>query len=289
MNILCGCASLKSIYILDRYNIKNIYVGFYDEESEKKWPITFFTVNKRGSYSNFFGEENFIRLNEEALKRNISVYVTFNSQYKKAQMDWLLKAIKFVSIFPSVKGIIVGDINLLLKLKEIGYNKTITISTIGNVFNDYAIEFYTSLGATRFVFDRQTTAKEILCFLNKYPMYEYEIFLQLGIGCSFIDGYCNNIYINNSPFCGSFTTRASYKCNLCLLYYLKNYTNVSFKLNNRGSKVLAQGLSLVKLLERILNKNIDFNGFRQLCKKILKKYRNVECNPNICSCRDLNE
>ena len=194
-----------------------------------------------------------------------------------------------MSSFPSVKGIIVGDINLLLKLKEIGYDKTITISTIGNVFNDYAIEFYASLGATRFIFDRQTTAKEILHVLNKYPIYEYEIFLQLGIGCSFIDGYCNNVYINNSAFCTPFPIKTSYKCSLCLLYYLKKYDNVSLKLNNRGSKVFAQGLSLVNLLERILNKNLDFNGYKQLCKKILKKYRNIDCNPNICLCRDLNE
>ena len=296
--ILYGCSSFDSIKILDKYkNIKNIYVGFYDEESEKKWPVIFNTINRRGDYASFYGLEQFSKLDEEAIKRNISVYVTFNIPYKKSQMDWIINAVCKISEFSSVKGIIVGDINLLLILKKFSYKKDIVISTSGTNFNDYAIEFYAGLGAKRFILDRQLTAKEIVLTLQKYPEYEYEVFLVLTTGCLFVDGYCSSGHTNTKTTCGALISkygeklvRSPYKCNICLLYYLIKFNNVSIKIANRGISSSEFRIDTILTLERVLNKkNIDFKKFQNYCKKILKKHLNIECNHKVCLCRDLYE
>ena len=171
------------------------------------------------------------------------------------------------------------------------------MSTSATNFNDYAIEFYASLGAKRFILDRQLTAREIISILQKYPKYEYEVFLVLCIGCLFIDGYCSSNHTNTKSICGTIISKcgkklglSSYKCNICLLYYLIKFNNVSIKLANRGISSSEFHINTILTLEKILNKrNVDFQTFKSFCKKILKRYLNIECNHKVCLCRDLYE
>lgn len=314
LKILPGFTPTDSFDILKKYKIKNVYVGFFDENSENKWPVAFNTINRRGEGASFYGIKEFEVFAKKAQKNNINVYVTFNVYYSKKQLNWILKSIQKISKLQPVKGIIVTDINLLLLLKKTKYNKEIIISTLANIFNSYAIEFYASLGSNRFVLDRQQTAKEILDIIRKYPQYQYEIFFLMGDGCFFIDGYCSSMHTQEISTTKRYNTSIKttlcmkileqnklkdkkfqnkmlpYKCNICLLYYLKDFDNVNLKIPNRtitnstGSKIMDDILELDNYLS---SNNVSFKQFHTFCRKFLKKNKNISCNKNICLCRDL--
>lgn len=312
--ILPGFTPQDSVKDFVLKKINTVYVGFYDEYSEKKWPVAFNTINRRGEGGSFFGKKEFKIFIKEATKYNLSVYVVFNVNYTKQQIPWVIKSIKFVSKFSTVKGIIVNDINLLLLLKN--YKKELIVSTLGANLNCYAIEFYKEFGAKRIVLDRQLTAKEVLHIINKFPDINFEIFPLMADGCFFIDGYCTSLHIQekesnikydnsiNSTLCmkvfnslkiknkNIVSNMRPYKCNLCLLYFLIKYNNVTIKIPNRTitDSTGIQIIDTIHKMEKQLNyKNITLQKFKKYCAVFLLKNKKTKCNSKICLCRDLYE
>ena len=308
-NILPGFVPNDSFPTLKKYGIKEVYVGFFDDYSEKKWPVAFNTINRRGEGASFYGIDSFQKLDKDAIKNRIDLYIAFNVFYSKEQLVWILKSIKKISKFNSVKGIIVSDINLLLKLKKAHYTKTIIMSTLSTIFNKNAISFFSELGATRFVLDRQLTAKEVLDIVKSFPQYQFEMFFLLGSGCLFIDGYCSSMHIQekdvdkkynvtfNETLCMKTINEQklnkkllSYKCNICLLYYLKDLKNITLKIPNRTitDSTCSDIVNTILEIEKNLSmKNINFNKFSMFCKKLFEKRKGFTCNSKICLCRDL--
>lgn len=190
--IITGFTPSDSIKNLKKNAISRVYCGYYDDESEKKWPVAFGCINRRGEGVNFYGWEKLARFAKEAHKENISVYVTLNSHYYiKEQYGWLKKAVKHIKDEPGITGIITNDLGLLLLLKEMNFKKDITISTLATAFNSNAVNFYKKFGAKRIVLDRQMTPKEILDITAAHPDTDFEIFVLSAGGCLFIDGYCS--------------------------------------------------------------------------------------------------
>lgn len=311
-NILPGFTPQDSVKDFVLQNINTVYVGYYDNYSEKRWPVAFNTINRRGEGGSFFGKQEFYNFIKEATKYSLCVYVVFNVNYNKQQIPWVIKSIKFVSKFSAVKGIIVNDINLLLLLEN--YKKELIISTLGANLNSYAIEFYKSFGSRRIVLDRQLTAKEVLQIINKFPDINFEIFPLMANGCFFIDGYCTSVHIqekdNNSKYDNSINSTlcmkvfnslktknknivfnmGPYKCNLCLLYFLIKYNNVTIKIPNR-TITDSTGLYIINIIhkmEKQLNsKNITLKKFKRYCSSFLLKDKKIKCNSKVCLCRDL--
>ena len=311
-NILPGFTPKDCVKDFVSQNIKTVYVGYYDDYSEKKWPVAFNTINRRGEGGSFFGKQEFENFIKEATKYSLCVYVVFNVNYTKQQIPWVIKSIKFVSKFSAVKGVIVNDMNLLLLLKN--YKKEIIISTLGANLNSYAIEFYKSFGSKRIVLDRQLTAKEVLQIINKFPDINFEIFPLMADGCFFIDGYCTSVHIQekdsnskydnsiNSTLCmkifnniktknkNVISNMRPYKCNLCLLYFLIKYNNVTIKIPNR-TITDSTGLyiiNVIRKMEKQLNsKNITLKKFKKYCASFLLKDKKIKCNSKVCLCRDL--
>lgn len=308
-NILPGFVPNDSFSTFKKYGIKEVYVGFFDKYSERRWPVAFNTINRRGEGASFYGIDSFRQLEKEAIKNKIDLYVAFNVFYSKEQIDWVIKSIKNVSKFNSVKGIIISDINLLLILKKIKYKKKIIISTLSTIFNKYAIEFFSTFGAKRFVLDRQLTAKEVLELINSFPQYQYEMFFLMGDGCLFVDGYCSSMHVQETnierrynisiknTLCKKLISEnklsnklISYKCNICLLYYLKNLKNITLKIPNRTITNSTCGIiidSIIEIEKYLSNRNTNFNKFSTFCRNLFNQKKGISCNPKICLCRDL--
>ncbi|MDD2524379.1 MAG: U32 family peptidase, partial [Endomicrobiaceae bacterium] len=318
LRILPGLSPTDSIEAFYSKGIKEVYVGFYDDISEKQWPVAFNTINRRGEGGSFFGLKDFSLIADKAKKYGISIYVVFNVNYTKQQVYWILKSIKQVSKFSSVKGLIVNDINLLLMLQKQKYKKEIIISTLGTNLNTYAVSFYKNLGASRVVLDRQLTSLEILNVLEKFPKIQFEIFFLMADGCFFIDGYCTSLHVqetdqnkrydttvqstlcmdilsslnnkNSKDIKFSYKKMLPYKCNICTLYYLKSLKNITIKIPNR-TITNSDGISIIDVvlkIEKELNKkNITLKQFQSFCKNLLLENKDIKCNPKICLCRDL--
>lgn len=182
--------SIEEIEPLKEAGVDELYCGYIDEESEKLWPIAFCTMNRRGKGCSFEQYTVFKAAVAKAEAYDLPVYVAMNGLYTLEQYPWLLKTIHKISRLSGVKGIIIADMGLLLSLRREGYQKEIHISTGGTIFNHYTADFFSSLGASRVILDRQLAADEMVELISQRKSnIEVEIFM-VNEPCLFIDGYC---------------------------------------------------------------------------------------------------
>ncbi len=193
--VIIGFTPYDTIDFLKQNNIKEVYCGYYDKNLEKKWPVAFGCINRRGEAVNFSNWTDLTKFTNSAYKNNIKVYFTLNSHYYiKEQYLWLKQLITKIKKEKSISGIIVNDLGLLLLLNKMKFNKNITISTLATAFNSNAINFYKKFGTNRIVLDRQLTPKEIIELANTHKDTEFEIFVLSTGGCLFVDGYCSLLH-----------------------------------------------------------------------------------------------
>jgi len=310
INLIMGVDNIDKLHKIHNMNINQIFCGYIDNYAKKKWTEELCIVNKRGSNCNIVGKKNFKKFAEQCKKQKISMHVTFNTLYTPEQYKWVLNAIDYVSKFEQVKGIIVSDIGLLLRLKSIGYKKDIVISNGASVFNSSAVSFYKQFNVNRIILNRQTKSDEIIKILKKHKDMNFEIFLLLG-NCMFADGFCSLFHktgINNYGIanCGliynaynknNYTILKTNKkniikkdlnnyrsigCNLCLIKKLKKYSNrITYKLVTR-SNYLNEFDRIEKLLPII--KNLDTNNYD--IKNLFFKLFNKKCDGYGCYISD---
>lgn len=167
-----------------------LYCGFTDKTSERSWPAAFHVINHRGGGGSFTDPGAIREALAEARREKLPVFVTFNSFYTKEQYPWVLAAVEKVSGMRGCAGIITADIALMLTLRRMGYDKDICVSTGGTAFNARTVEFFSSLGASRVILDRQLSGAEIAAIAERCEgKIDLEIFVFHG-GCMFVDGYC---------------------------------------------------------------------------------------------------
>lgn len=318
-NITSGFNSLESVFKMKEAGATELYGGFLSKNLDKKWPIAFNILNRRGEDANFSDWNEFKKAVEQAKNFNLPVYVTFNGLYVESQYKDILNLIKQVSKLKGVKGIIVNDIALLLLLNKMKYEKEIVISTGGTTFNGDTVGFYKSLGAKRIILDRQLSIKDIVNIIKADTSLHYEIF-GFGGSCLFIDGFCSFFHcveklnyenkiietyntkqinsgcnlilkniIKNKKYYESkykldgnnFIKNFYHSCNLCNLYELKNFKNISLKIVNRKNTT-ESFVKVVKLATDKLKKHIEKKEYIKYCKKILQENNIFECNGKNC-------
>jgi len=291
-----GIKNIENLKKIKDNDISNIYCGYLDNSAVNKWPSSFCILNRRGENASIYGREDFKRFALEAKKQDIKVYVTFNGLYTSEQYEWIMEAIRYVSLFDSVKGIIVNDMGLLLRLKQIGYNKEIVISTGGTTFNSSTVSFYKQFGITRVVLDRQLKTEEIISILENHKDIDFEIFIAFG-NCLFVDGFCSFLHTletqedNKKSFYNA--NRDLTMCGVIHLSQRNNKYKVDTEFNNKYKiginkdiKNLVTGCNLCNLikLKKYSNKiiykiisrgNVFINEF-DIIKPYLNKLINIE-------------
>ena len=318
-NITSGFNSLESVHKIKEAGATELYGGFLPKEIDKKWPIAFNILNRRGEDANFSNWNEFEKAVNQARDYNLPVFATFNGLYVEKQYKVILKLIEQISALKGIKGIIVNDIALLLILKEKKYKKEIAISTGGTTFNADTVQFYKSLGAKRIILDRQLSIKDIIKIIKADDSLNYEIF-GFGGSCFFIDGFCSFFHCteklnykdtiiktyNTKQFdtgChliaanigkyktnyekkynvsgNNFFNNLRHSCNLCNLYELKNLKNISLKIVNRKNTI-ESFVTVVKLATDKLTEKITKKQYINYCKKILKEQNIFECKQTQC-------
>ena len=318
-NITSGFNSLDSVHKMKEAGATELYGGFLPKELDKKWPIAFNILNRRGEDANFSDWNEFEKAVNQARKYNLPVFATFNGLYIEKQYKYILKLIDKVSSLKGVKGIIVNDMALLLLLKEQKYKKEIAISTGGTTFNADTVQFYKSLGAKRIILDRQLSIEDIIKIMKADDSLDYEIF-GFGGSCFFIDGFCSffhcseklnykdkiiktyntkqfdtgcNLILgnikNNKEYYkqkydlngDNFINNFYHSCNLCNLYELKDFKKISLKIVNRKNTTQSF-VTVVKLATDKLKEKISKKQYINYCKKILKENNIFECMEKYC-------
>jgi collagenase-like PrtC family protease len=147
------------------------------------------SMNRREwKVSNIEDVSDLKRIVEIAHEHGKRVYLTMNALYTEAQYPMVLENTEIALRF-GVDALIVADIGYILKLKELGIDIELHISTGGTTFNRETVDFYRSLGAKRIIIPRHVTIEEALSMVKANGDIDFEMFI-LNRGCKNIDGFC---------------------------------------------------------------------------------------------------
>ena len=92
-----------------------------------------------------------------------------------------------------VRGFIISDINLLIKIKSKFPESFLIASTGMHITNSKLVKFFKTLGIDRIVLSRHLSLSEIIEIIKLNPNMEFEMFIK-NIDCANIDGFCSYVH-----------------------------------------------------------------------------------------------
>ena len=171
------------------------YCGILPEDWKGKYTASA-SINRRQEDNSILGTSphfnSFEDLKESivlAHSHNTPVFLTLNEHYySQDQYDYLLWYVD-EALKAGVDALIVGDIALMVMLKERNISIPLHISTAGTAFNSETVHFYQELGASRIILPRHLTIEEIESLASDVSGIELEAFI-LNSRCANVDGFC---------------------------------------------------------------------------------------------------
>jgi putative protease len=210
LKILSPLSSTKETLAIINRGADEIYCGVIDNDITRKYNLPIF--NRRPySQCNLNSISELKDVVNKSHSNGVSVFVALNVPiYKDKQFDAAEEIIEKM-ILVGIDALIVSDLGLIHFINEKNFNIKTHISTCASIYNNFAIEFFKSLGASRVIFPRHISIDEIKNLTSKIEGMEYEI-LAMNTKCPYDDGYCtfeHNLsnFTNNADYqgggCGS--------------------------------------------------------------------------------------
>jgi collagenase-like PrtC family protease len=195
LKILSPLSRADEVEDLIEAGVDEFYCGVLPENWREKYTIAA-SLNRRQEdnpiicTSPHMGSfEELARSIQLAHAKNIPVILTINEHYySRTQYPYLEDYIEN-AISSGIDAFIVGDLGLLLTLREMGLAQQIHISTAGTAFNAETIHFYRDLGASRVILPRHLALEEVGEIAQKVTDIELEAFI-LNSRCANVDGLC---------------------------------------------------------------------------------------------------
>lgn len=198
------------------------YCGILPDEWRKDYTVAA-SLNRRQEDNSILGTSPHFKSFEElkgsiarAHSHHVPVAITLNEHYySQGQYVQLLSCIDR-SLDAGVDALIIGDIGLIVTLRERTIPVPIYLSTAGTAFNSEAVRFYQELGVSRVILPRHLTIEEITAIASDVSDIEFEAFI-LNSRCANIDGFCTFQHGLADLFRDDETKK--YYCNACMLPY----------------------------------------------------------------------
>ena len=151
-----------------------------------------------------------------AHSRDARVALTLNEHYySNAQYPFLIEYITS-ALHTGIDAFIVGDIGILLTIRDIAPGVHVHISTAGTAFNAETVHFYRDLGATRVILPRHLSLEEIGDIAARTSGIELEAFI-FNSRCANVDGLCTFQH-GLAAFAPDGEDRRNYE-NACMMLY----------------------------------------------------------------------
>ena len=133
-----------------------------------------------------FNLEEIKKATEYAHSLGKKVYVTVNIVLHDSDFDGLDEYLKYLDEI-GIDSIIVSDIAVIKRVKELGLNLAMCLSTQASTMNSRAVKFWKNLGVTRVVLAREASREAIQRVKN--TGIEVEAFIH-GAMCTSFSGKC---------------------------------------------------------------------------------------------------
>jgi putative protease len=208
--------TLKGAHMQINAGAGELYCGF--EYSEYGKSINFSGRKKNSCFDKrktVLSYEDFVKTNELAHQNNVKVELVANvpgvndcnftgkNNLRKHYLDYVYRGIE-----AGADRVIVGDLGNILSIRNAGIDIPITISTFLMTLNKATLSFYKELGIDKVVLPHPLSLDEIKEIVQSTDV-KIEIFGHFG--CSFLEGSCSLLHVNNSNFQTGIPCRAKYK------------------------------------------------------------------------------
>lgn len=209
MKIMIGLEELSSaedVRELVDAGAGEFYCGFIPLEWSKFYNYEV-SINRREWRQNQFTTiSKFESIVKAVHKLGRKIHVAANAHYyTREQIPYLEEYFRLLSSL-KVDGIIVADVALMEVLEPLDLGLNLIISGEAGVYSSRSAEFYKKLGASRIIFPRDITLKEMQIIIERtrHLGLEYEAFI-LAERCSFSAGYCRaeHGFFDRQNFCFS--------------------------------------------------------------------------------------
>jgi len=190
IRVLSPVNGLHEIGPLIEAGAGEVYCGVMPAEWRKSYSNVASPNRREWSTANLTSFDEVAQIVATAHAHAVPVFLTMNALYTAGQYGQVQKLVD-EAVRSGVDAVIVADLGLLLRLREMGWQKAIHVSTGGTTFNDETVAFYRDLGAARVILPRQNRVTEIAALAAHNRDIELETFV-MNAGCMNIDGFCTH-------------------------------------------------------------------------------------------------
>lgn len=197
MKIVAGLGCIDNYITLVKAGADEVFCGYVPYEWNKKYG-NMFPLNRREVLYYNIQISSFEDM--KILKKMVDVYkvpvsITFNYLYYiEEQYEMIADIIKNL-IYIGFNDFIIGDIALILYLKEKNIKCSIHLSGECAEINRLSVDFFNTLDISRYIFHRKNTIKDMEACIssNKVKNLEYEAFILNEI-CHYTGAFCNSLH-----------------------------------------------------------------------------------------------
>ena len=202
MKIAAPLSSATEVEMLLHYGADELYCGVRTPEWEAHFGGQVWMNRRSPQGANLGSWEDIQQVVNLAHKSRIPVHVTLNAPYySQAGMNYLLKLAEKLISELEIDGLIVSDLNLLMRLAGENLPVNLHLSSLAGCINSRAVDFYQSLGIKRIILPRQMRLSEIKSIVTQVnSSMEFEVFA-VNDGCFFEEGFCQTTHALGGPFC----------------------------------------------------------------------------------------
>ena len=187
MSLAVPAQNARELDSLRKAGAGEVYCGIMDHPWQREYG-NHDSISRRQGLANIQDWPVLRELVAEARGVGLPVFLTLNARYTPPQYPQLVQIARRFEAMGGT-GLHVSDIGLMLHLNQAEVRLKRSMSLLAVCTNRNTAKLWVDLGATRIVFPRSMTPREMGEILNGVPGIEGEAMV-MGDKCPFIDGLC---------------------------------------------------------------------------------------------------
>lgn len=201
MKIVAPFSRIGEVEMLVHCGADELYCGVHTPEWEAHFGADWWMNRRSPKQANILSWADMKTAIDLAHRGGVPVYIAMNALfYPEGSIDYMVRLAQKLVEELGVDGLILSDINFLMRLERLQLPTRLHLSSLGGVINSHAARFYHSLGIQRIILPRQMRVPEIKRTIRDSPDdMEFEVFA-LNDGCLYEEGYCQTTHAFG-PFC----------------------------------------------------------------------------------------
>lgn len=201
MKITAPVSSFSDAEMAIHFGADELYCGVTTTEWLEHFGQMWWMNRRNPAQANVDSLEELGNMVALAHNADLPIHLTLNAPfYSESTLDYLVRLAEKLVAQVRVDGLIVSDLNLLLRLAALDLPVRLHLSSVAACINQGAVDLYQQLGISRIILPRQLTLSDIKQLVDSDETgLEFEVFA-VNDGCFYEEGFCQTTH-TFGPFC----------------------------------------------------------------------------------------